>query len=684
VHDDFDLSSAASSRFDYAPLPDWYEPLEFELPATCPPDLIDGGLCYWLSDRQESWLDPSPCRVIRTLVTAVTSDGLQSIGQWDVDFDPGYQSIAIHRVRVIRGAEHRDITSRDAWQVFRRERSLERSIYDGRLTAHLAIPDLRVGDALETIYSVGGRHPLLEGLLLSGCDLQWGCPTKVTRFRLLTPAVMALDFRDVGIPPRPTERMLTGKVVERIWEVQDTVAYKPDPNTPYFAHERDEVRYAPPATWSQVADRFRALYEGDGMPDELQEMVRGIAMGTNSPAERAAEALRLVQTGLRYQTVSIGDGGYVPRDIARIWETRLGDCKDASRLLVAVLRRLDPEAAPALVNTYWGRGLGEALPAANQFDHCIVRVRLDGRSYWLDPTQAPQSGSLQHLTQARFGWALPLVADATLEDMGEHPLTTTLELDEELDFGPRPTSAATLRIRSIHRLWGADSIRREIANGGQAGLAERYRQFTASRYGELRELAPLDVTDREGVNEVETVERYELLSPWTLQGGGRSAVFSTGDDVLGANLQPARTLNRRQPIDMGHCRRVQRRMTIHLPVPLRGGWNDHWSIEGLTATSRLEGSEGRGASVTAFTSIEVSQPILPASLAGAFFDLREAALERSNLVIELAIRDGRFVPPAGQRKSWLARAGSWFMSAVWLILVLAILAAALARLGSVG
>ena len=50
----------------------------------------------------------------------------------------------------------------------------------------------------------------------------------------------------------------------------------------------------------------------------------------------------LVQTALRYHSVSVGEGGYRPRALEQIWETRYGDCKDGSVLLHRHLKALAP------------------------------------------------------------------------------------------------------------------------------------------------------------------------------------------------------------------------------------------------------------------------------------------------------------------------------------------------------
>ena len=38
----------------------------------------------------------------------------------------------------------------EAFEVIQRELNMERAVYDGRMTAHMVIPDVREGDVIET------------------------------------------------------------------------------------------------------------------------------------------------------------------------------------------------------------------------------------------------------------------------------------------------------------------------------------------------------------------------------------------------------------------------------------------------------------------------------------------------------------------------------------------------------
>ena len=108
-----------------------------------------------------------------------------------------------------------------------------------------------------------------------------------------------------------------------------------------------------------------------------------------------AEALRFVQSDIRYVSISIGTNSHRPYAPAVVLHRRYGDCKDKSALLVTILRDLGINAKPVLVSVSYRKGFGDWLPSPKLFDHAIVRVELDGRQYWLDPTALQNAKNIE-------------------------------------------------------------------------------------------------------------------------------------------------------------------------------------------------------------------------------------------------------------------------------------------------
>lgn len=120
------------------------------------------------------------------------------------------------------------------------------------------------------------------------------------------------------------------------------------------------------------------------LPVSLARVVQLVK--TKPPLEQVARLMQFVHDHYYY----LGDWrastrSYVPFSLSEIVTKGYGDCKDLAVLLVALLKAVGIEAAPALVE----RGAYAnplLLPNALAPNHAIVRAQLDKKVLWLDPT----------------------------------------------------------------------------------------------------------------------------------------------------------------------------------------------------------------------------------------------------------------------------------------------------------
>ena len=511
-------SAARGLRSDRRPRGSTRAP--FERPQPPRPEIIDDGVAWWLVDEVSDLTGEAPAWCSRMVKEVVGAGGLGATAAFDVTYSPEYERLVVHHIRVIRNGKVREVARPEAFEIMRRERDLERAMYDGRLTAHLQIPDLRVGDIVDLCHSVIGANPVHRGWYGAAHSLQWGVAVDTVRIRMRAPARRQFDMRYWGQAPAYEERRLEGGLLEREWLAKGFPAFRYERDTPPWWVGHSKVVVAERMSWAEVAGVYAPGYEsGDALPEELEAFAAELEASGATPAERAVAALRLVQRELRYLAISIGEGGLVPRPIDEVWGARAGDCKDASRLLTALLRRLSVEAAPALVNTELGWDLGDTPPNLISFNHCICRVRIDGRTWWLDATGAEQGGRLDALFQSRHGYALPLVEQAELEWMGEHETVTVVESEQDWTFPARLSSPTVARIATTYRSWRADDIRRWLRDDGPEAAAKQYRDYYEREFGEVRSTAPLKVEDRFDDNELVVEETYEFTRPFRIEDG---------------------------------------------------------------------------------------------------------------------------------------------------------------------
>ena len=637
----FGSERAEARGLSFGPAPDGFDMGLFDIAERDPSALSERGCCFWLSDTR---LDATgPERVFtRRLVQQVTgSDGLQSAASFEAAFNPSYERLVVHGLRVWRDGIVREAARPEAFELFRRELNLERAVYDGRLTAHMIVPDVRVGDVVDTAFSIIGANPVLQDSLSLTPRLQWSSPVIETRVEIRIPEGRAVSLRPFGRLPKTQDTIANGVRTLR-WVARDASPWRHESDTPPWHVGFASVQVADTVGWDAVAGLFSGFYAPpERLPETLEAAAVGIMEAEPTAAGRTAAGLRFVQGALRYHSVGVGDGGFRPRPVETIWETRYGDCKDASRLLVAVLRRMGVEAVPALVNTRVGPDLEHEPPNATAFDHCIVRVTIDGEAWWVDPTHSSQGGDLAHLSRPRHGWSLPLVAGANLERMREAGIPTVCATRETWTFDKQASMPARLEMRTVYRDWRADDMRRWLANDGRRNVSRHFRESLEADYGQVVEAAPLEVIDGAADNRLEVIELYDVDRPFQVLDTERMR-FVSRDDVVGSNLRDLETARRTEPIDLGARRRVVTERTFNLPVAIH---IQPWKVERTGPATLLRSSlEWRTPRQAVHTlDLTVNRRIVPANQAMSHFAAVREAREFNGVSFAAAVRKGRIV-----------------------------------------
>lgn len=571
-----------------APTPPWVDLAPYAIPAVANPHFIAGGLCSLLDDAQVDLCGPERAWYCRHAELVTAPAGAERAAQFSVSFDPAFERLEIHAIRVIRGSLRIDHAATAAFEVLRRESSLELMKFDGRLTLHVTLPDVRPGDVVETSFTTYGMRKSLAGRHSAFVSFEWPTGIVETRVRQRAPASRIIREKSFNDAPEGSQTEADG-VVDRRWAALERRGVKYEQLSPPWVIQNASLQLSEWRDWAEVAEVFTPLYEEDDpLPAPIAAEAAAIASAEATPEGRAAAILRFCQGAVRYLAISMGEGGFTPRTFEAIADTRYGDCKDKSKLFVAMARALGLDACPALVNTRDSYAINAWLPSAQIFDHCIVRLSIGERTYWLDPTRAPQPSPLDKLHQCHFGWALPLRRGVTeLERMPAPAPAHTLEAHEKIAFGPTPEHPVTYEYRTISRRGRAEWVREQLAREGAVGLFKLYAEDISRRYAKATPLEQDIVRDDIETNEVEAREIYELTEAWKAEGG--KAEFGTHDLSMRAQLAALDAGARKHPIYLAQIGKVSRTLTIEssFDLPHLAGWKRSVDATALSFTSEL-------------------------------------------------------------------------------------------------
>ena len=203
-----------------------------------------------LNDHQTRVTDRSVERYVRRVQRVAAQKDLEELSQIQIDFEPSYQSLTIHHIQILRGAEVINAYRPGEIQLLHREKELDQQIFDGSLQAVLILSDVRLGDVIDFAYTLTGSNPVLHGKFAQTVQLESDVLVKRLRVRLLWPQKRKLFMRahNTNIEPKIT----SGEEVEYLWERRDAAPVEGEGSVPAWYYWSPWVDVSEFETWADV------------------------------------------------------------------------------------------------------------------------------------------------------------------------------------------------------------------------------------------------------------------------------------------------------------------------------------------------------------------------------------------------------------------------------------------------
>lgn len=399
----------AVTFFRSTTVPAWADPL-----TAIPPTTRHDPVVVRLSETQV-WTGANPAILVNRATQVNDKSQLGEIGQYGISYFPAYQKLYLHRVAILRGDQVIDRTATAQTRLLEREPSLESGFYIGSTTVQLLLSDIRVGDTLWITYTTTGHNPVFGNV--SADDFSWDYVRAVEQRRLTIahPVNSTIRWRELGdVRPHTIEPTVerSGQIERLRFSARSLEAFEPEAGTPRELMPFTMIQTSAYADWQEVARWAANLFNGAADTPAVTALAKQFS-GLKTEEERSSAALHWVQDEIRYFSVALGENSHRPQAPDVVLKRRYGDCKDKSRLLIAILARMGIKAEPVLVSAAAPGLPAKILPSPSWFDHVIVRVHADGKTYFIDPTREGEKGLLSTLPTALPGAAGLVVASAT-------------------------------------------------------------------------------------------------------------------------------------------------------------------------------------------------------------------------------------------------------------------------------
>ena len=120
--------------------------------------------------------------------------------------------------------------------------------------------------------------------------------------------------------------------------------------------------------------------------DEIKEIVEELTDGVESDQEKLRNIFYWIQDNVRYIAFEDGIAGFQPEDAEKVCSYRYGDCKGMANLAKVMLTYAGFDARLTWIGTRHIAYTYE-IPTLAVDNHMICCVMLDGKKYFIDPTE---------------------------------------------------------------------------------------------------------------------------------------------------------------------------------------------------------------------------------------------------------------------------------------------------------
>ncbi|MGS0498476.1 DUF3857 domain-containing transglutaminase family protein [Pseudoalteromonas mariniglutinosa] len=537
---------SASQEYQIQPAEDWIEQRTL-ITTEIPTNKIADGTYYLLLDTQIKVTEQQPSqRYTRTVMQAVNQSGIDYISQLNIDFDPSYQTLELNGLGIIRDGQYIDKLASAQFKVLQRETDLANRIYNGSLTLNIIVDDMRTMDKLDYSYTITGRNPIYQHFAASR-TLNWSVPVAQQFMRVLwqkdAPLYINTVNGEVDITDTPLE---LGHDYQISLQNQPTVASSNQ--VPHWYSPYKQVFFSELKSWQDVANWAVPLYESAiEVTPSITQVADEIALNNPAIADRIAAALKFSQDEVRYLGLEMGTNSHQPTSASETLALRYGDCKDKTVLLISLLKAMDIKAYPALVNTDEGKRLIELPASARVFNHVIVTLEYAEQRYWLDPTINYQTGTLAHLAQPNYGYALIVKpSESRLTAMTPPVDAVAIKSYDNYTIAVEPEQAATFQTRYIYSQFEAINRRSSLARNGLDQIAKDYHEYYQGYFQGITIDKPMTVTESTNNGEFLSDEFYLINDFWQPDDEGLRADFYASD-IQNSVYEPDQ-INRTAPL----------------------------------------------------------------------------------------------------------------------------------------
>lgn len=468
-----------------------------------------GGAYYLLSDYQQNFI--KKISYYRTVKNIINYSGVENHSTFSTTYAPFDHKIYLNKVLILRDDEVIDQTKKVKVEIDDVE-GTNKLIFSDRKKITFIIPDVRKGDVIDYSYSMKENNNLF-GISTAFLFLEDVYYIKKLHRRVLTSKDKEYDLKYINNDHKPIINIDKG-IREYIWEKRDVSAYGKslsEKNMPVYYSLVSSIQISDQKDYSDIVNHSLKLYR-DNIPlkKEVKKFINEIKNDQKLDKEqKILKLIRYVQNDIRYLAVFDGVYGIKPKDPNSVFENKAGDCKGKTMLLKLLLQEIGIKSYPVLVSTNNKNHLINFLPD-NLFDHVVLSINYDDKTYWVDPTINYQEGKLDNIYFPDYGFGLKI-------KKGENQLVKMPEnnslrqyFEVTYDFITSKKDFFNLTVKTYYYSNIADSLRKYLSNNGRYVSEKKYLEYYKKHFKNIKTSDELGIWEKKDLNSFYSIESYEI------------------------------------------------------------------------------------------------------------------------------------------------------------------------------
>jgi hypothetical protein len=243
--------------------------------------------------------------------------------------------------------------------------------FSDRTRLTVVFPSVEVGDTVYLSYKITQKEAMFPGYFSVSSYFPKNIMLDDMRLKLDYPASMDMRYDIVEMKEKNKEEKDGRKIIEWGFENQKPVKIMRNSNTVAEPGTERSYAFSNFPSYVAIAKAYNSRVSKKAVVSErIRKLADKITKGKSGQREQAKALYEWVRDNITYAGNGIGVGAVVPRDLDMILDNRMGDCKDHTTLLQALLNAKNIGNTQALLNSGKIYHLPK-VPVASTINHVI-------------------------------------------------------------------------------------------------------------------------------------------------------------------------------------------------------------------------------------------------------------------------------------------------------------------------